>query len=132
MPRKLSLVPSYQQIKVDLADRTDRLCQIACPALEDGTVPTELQNQAVGVNQDVNIYASILPKGSQVALSHFIRGTRAAWIQVATGGIQLKIQDQIVSLNAGDGVGIDTPTEICISRSSENPDDAEFLLFDLA
>lgn len=96
-------------------------------------MPSQLLSQVVGVNQDVNIYSSILPVDSTVEVSHCIPPSRAAWIQVATGAVQLKIGSETVSLEAGDGVGIDVATEISISRApSAAAKDAEFVLFDLA
>jgi redox-sensitive bicupin YhaK (pirin superfamily) len=62
IPNKLSLQPSYQQIKYDPAEKVGRLKLIGSPDGRDGSVV---------INQDASVYASILDSPSQVYLHGF-------------------------------------------------------------
>ncbi len=77
---------------------------------------------SVTINQDVNLYSSILAKDEEV--SHELAENRHAWIQVVKGEIFLKGE----ILSQGDGAAISEETLLKIKSLA---DESEFLLFDL-
>ncbi len=77
---------------------------------------------ALGINQDLRLYASILEPGK--AVRHRLAKGRGAWVQVVDGEITVNGQ----TLQSGDGAAIEEANEIEIMAL----DKSEFLLFDLA
>lgn len=77
---------------------------------------------SVRIAQDADIHLGAF--GGPGALSHQLRPSRHAWLQVARGTVKLGALD----LRAGDGVALSEENRITVS--AEGP--ADFLLFDLA
>jgi quercetin 2,3-dioxygenase len=113
LPDTNGLSPSYEQRDFPLAERHGKLRLVAARDTRDG---------AVKVHQDVDLYAAVLDKNSQV--SHVLQPNRHAWIQVARGAVLLNG----LTLEKGDGAAVSDEAELVI----EAAEDAEFLLFDLA
>ncbi|MEG4014751.1 MULTISPECIES: pirin family protein [unclassified Microcoleus] len=113
LPDTNDLQPSYEQREFPLAERRGQLRLVAARDARDG---------AVKVHQDVDLYAAVLDKNSQV--SHTLQPNRHAWVQVARGAVLLNG----LSLGKGDGAAVSDEAELVI----EAAEDAEFLLFDLA
>lgn len=111
-PNQKELEPSYEQKAFSLADRTNRLCLLASPNGQEGSVT---------IHQDAKVYGTVLEEGQEVTYS--LSSSRAAWVQVANG--TLLLQDQV--LQAGDGATIEN-TSILTLRAQKT---AEVLLFDL-
>ena len=113
LPDTNGLQPSYEQREFPLAERHGQLRLVAARDARDG---------AVKVHQDVDLYAAVLDKNSQV--SHALQPNRHAWVQVARGSVLLNG----LTLEKGDGAAVSDEAELVI----ESAEDAEFLLFDLA
>lgn len=73
------------------------------------------------INQDVDLYASVLEKDK--AVNFKLREGRGVWLQLAEG--ELEVNGRVVS--AGDGLVIEDEKDIQITARKET----EFLLFDL-
>jgi hypothetical protein len=77
---------------------------------------------AIMVHQDVDVLATRLESRAQV--SYQLKPGRHAWVQVASGGIQLND----VTLGEGDGAALSEVAELSLTAGV----DSEVLLFDLA
>ena len=110
IPDQKNLEPSYEQKAIEFSPQTLQLI----------ASPTGAGN-AVKVDQDVNLYAGILPLGQ--SLTHSLASGRYGWLQVARGQITLNG----VHLRAGDGAAISEETSLAI----QSLEDSEILLFDL-
>jgi redox-sensitive bicupin YhaK (pirin superfamily) len=86
---------------------------VASPDGRDGSVT---------IHQDAEIYASVLGAGDRV--KHELRPGRHAWVQVASGKIQLNG----LALEEGDGAAISSESLLELAGT----DESEVLLFDLA
>ncbi len=113
LPDTNGLPPSYEQRDFPVAQRRGKLRLVAARDARDG---------AVKVHQDVDLYAAVLDKNSQV--SHALQPHRHAWVQVARGAVLLNG----LTLEKGDGAAVSDEAELVI----EAAEDAEILLFDLA
>ena len=112
LPEMQNLEPGYEQT---LFDRESKLNQLRLVGSRDG------RDGSLTIHQDVDLYASVLEQGHEVALDDV--GERRIFVQVVSGDII--VNDE--SLNAGDGAAIAQADEVRISAGS----DAEFLLFNL-
>ncbi|MCH7472733.1 pirin family protein [bacterium] len=112
-PERTGLPPGYDQRVFSDEAKRDRLCPIATPGGREGSLV---------INQDVNLYASLLSAEKAVQLD--LAGDRHAWVQVISGEVALNG----VSLRNGDGAAVSDETVLRLSAIR----DAEFLLFDLA
>ncbi len=113
LPDTNGLSPSYEQRDFPVAERHGNLRLVAARDAKDG---------AVKIHQDVDLYAAILDKNSQV--SHVLHPNRHAWVQVARGSVLLNG----LALENGDGAAVSNESELLIEATA----DAEILLFDLA
>ncbi len=113
LPEENDLTPGYEQTFFAPEDKKGKLKLVASRAGTDGSVT---------INQDVNLYSSILAKDEEV--SHELAENRHAWIQVVKGEIFLKGE----ILSQGDGAAISEETLLKIKSLA---DESEFLLFDL-
>lgn len=113
MPEKNNIEPGYEQKNFS---RENKLNNLRLVASRDGN------NGSVSINQDVNLYASVLEKDQQ--LVYKIPSDRYVWLHVAGG--KLKVNDNY-ELKLGDAIAVTNEDEIKITGI----DDAEFLLFDL-
>ncbi len=112
LPEMQNLEPGYEQT---LFDRESKLNQLRLVGSRDG------RDGSLTIHQDVDLYASVLEQGHEVALDDV--GERRIFVQVVSGDII--VNDE--SLNAGDGAAIAQADEVRISAGS----DAEFLLINL-
>ena len=113
LPDTPGLTPSYDEKVFSTADKQGQWRQVASHNPVEG---------AVHINQDVDIYATVLTTGDRQPFT--LRPGRYGWVQVASGKISLNGH----SLEAGDGAAISDETLLDIQAHS----DAEVLLFDLA
>lgn len=113
LPDTNGLPPSYEQRDFPVAERHGKLRLVAARDARDG---------AVKIHQDVDLYAAVLDKNSQV--SHALQSNRHGWLQVARGSVLLNG----LALEKGDGAAVSDESELVV-EATEN---AEFLLFDLA
>jgi len=114
LPEKTSLTPGYEQKAFPPNDKKGKLRLVASRGGTDGSVH---------INQDVNVYASILDADNEVR--HEIAAGRYAWIQLISG--QLEVNGE--TLEPGDGAA--TSDERALNIRAE-ADGSEFLLFDLS
>lgn len=112
LPETKGIPASYEQKEFVLANKRNTLRLVAAKDGRDG---------AVSINQDVDLYATVLEPGEQV--SHALKPQRHAWVQVARGSILLNG----IALDKGDGAAISEETRVVIEATT----DAEVLLFDL-
>lgn len=110
-PAQRGVTPSYEQKAFSVAERQSQWRLVASQTGHDGSV---------SVNQDVNLYASLLGAGEQVATPP----TRYAWLHVVKGAVEVNGK----TLNTGDAAAF-TPEE---SFSVTATQATEVLLFDLA
>ncbi|MDG2616870.1 pirin family protein [Thermoleptolyngbya sichuanensis XZ-Cy5] len=113
LPEEAGLTPNYEEKVFPTEAKQGQWRRIASRTGADG---------AVQINQDVELYATVLKAGEGRSLE--LRPGRYAWVQVAQGKISLNR----VSLEAGDGAAISDETLLEVQAIS----DAEVLLFDLA
>jgi quercetin 2,3-dioxygenase len=105
--------PGYEEKTFPESDRQGQLRLIVSNDGRDGSIR---------INQDADIYASLLSSGDEV--THGIAEGRGLWLQNARG--EINVNETV--LHAGDGAAIEDETHLHI----QSTDDAEFLLFDLA
>jgi quercetin 2,3-dioxygenase len=113
LPNAESLTPGYEQKAFSDDERRGQLRLIAS---NDG------RDDSVRLNQDVSLFASILPEGEQVERA--MDATRYGWIQVARGSVEVNGEQAA----QGDGVVIVGESNLTIKANES----AEVLLFDLA
>lgn len=113
LPDTNGLSPSYEQRDFPVAERHGNLRLVAARDARDG---------AVKIHQNVDLYAAILDKNSQV--SHALQPNRHGWVQVARGSVLLNG----LALKNGDAAAVSDESELVIEATA----DAEILLFDLA
>ena len=112
LPNAEGLQPGYEQKAFSEDERRGQMRLIASNEGRDGSVR---------LNQDVNLYASILDAGQEI--EHAMDAARYGWIQVARGSISVNGE------NAGQGDGV-----IAVGASSlkiKAQETTEILLFDL-
>jgi len=111
-PNVTGIRPSYEQKRVDAADKRGRLAPIATPDGRAGSVT---------IHQDATIYAGLLDGAERV--THDVAAGRRAYVHVARGSVEVNGE----RLGPGDAVKLDGGGRIALA----NGDDAEVLLFDL-
>ncbi|NET37432.1 MAG: pirin family protein [Cyanothece sp. SIO1E1] len=114
LPEASGLKPSYEQKTFSEAEKCGYLRLIGSRDGREG---------AVTIHQDVNLYATSLKEGDEIA--HRIAPGRSVWVQVARGAVALSGQ----LLTAGDGAAITQEEAITLTGTADN---AEVLLFDMA
>jgi len=110
-PAQRGISPSYEQRVFPTAERQGQWRLVASQDGCDGSV---------GVNQDVNLYASLLSAGDQLAAPP----SRHAWLHVVKGAVEVNGE----TLRTGDAAAF-TPSEDVALACTEA---SEVLLFDLA
>jgi len=115
LPDREGLEPGYEEANFTDEDKRGRLCRIVSAAGKDG---------ALGIHQDVDLYATILDAGRSVQLD--LRPGRHAWAQVVRGEVTLNDQ----GLRPGDGAAVSGETSVTLTGAGRG--EAEVLLFDLA
>ncbi|HEY2883562.1 MAG TPA: pirin family protein [Pirellulales bacterium] len=112
LPEQRNLEPSYEQHAFTDAERSGQLRLIAARDGRDG---------AVTINQDADIYASLLDSGQQVI--HDLADGRIAWLQLIKGELTLNN----AKLLPGDGAAVTAERSLKIAASQP----AELLLLDV-
>jgi redox-sensitive bicupin YhaK (pirin superfamily) len=112
-PNEKNLPPSYEQIRIPDSEKRGKLRVIAT---------NEKLSDAVHLNQDAAIYASILNNDEQ--LEYTPKDNRSLWLQLISG--KLEINGQI--LDSGDGAAITEEKKLSVKALADN---THFLLFDL-
>ncbi|AVI62068.1 pirin family protein [Halomonas sp. GFAJ-1] len=110
-PAKRGITPSYEQKHFPVSERQSQWRLV---------VSQEGREGSVSINQDVNLYASLLSPGDQVAPP----ATRYAWLHVVKGAVEVNGE----TLTTGDAAAF-TPEEVITLTCKEA---GEVLLFDLA
>ena len=113
-PERRALPPGYEQKHYDLADKQGRLLLIGSPDGREGSIT---------IHQDLCLFATVLAAGVQV--QHRLGQERCAWVQVATGSVELDGR----ALGEGDGAAIVSQSALTLTGAG---DGAEVLVFDLA
>lgn len=113
LPERAGLAPGYEQKPFPLENRLNRLALLASREGREGSIHW---------NQDVDLHACVLEEGMAAELA--LRPGRAAWVQVASGSVEVNG----VELQAGDGAALNEEEEVAL-RAKER---AEVLVFDLA
>ena len=112
LPNAEDLQPGYEQKAFSEDDRRGQFRLIASNEGREGSVR---------LNQDVNLFASILDAGQEI--EHTMDPARYGWIQVARGSISVNGE------NAGQGDGVVVVAESSLKIKAQ--EGAEILLFDL-
>ena len=112
LPDTTGIEPSYEQRNFPLEEKLGKLRLIAAKDGREG---------AVKIHQDIDLYTSVLRNGDR--LEYNLQPNRHAWLQVASGEIQVNNQ----TLMAGDAIAVSDSESLNISTNT----DAEILLFDL-
>jgi len=113
LPNRQEAAPRYAQRHFADDERRGRLRLIASQDGADGSLT---------IHQDARVFATRLDAGERVV--HRLAPGRRAWIQVATGGVDVNG----VSLGAGDGAAVAAESEITLVSTAPV---AQILLFDL-
>lgn len=114
LPEREQLTPGYEEKQFTPSQKQDRWCLIAAQDGRDG---------ALRVHQDMALYATVL--SANLALSYTLRAQRSAYIQVASGAVEVNGE----KLLAGDALMLDAVAAIAITVNASVV--AELLLFDL-
>jgi redox-sensitive bicupin YhaK (pirin superfamily) len=112
VPDRRGHSPGYEQKAFSIEERTGKLRLIASREGRQGSI---------SVNQDVNLYATLLTPGSEI--EHTVSPGRNLFLHVARGAA--RVSD--TPLEAGDAIAVVDAQTLKISTTS----DAELLLFDL-
>jgi redox-sensitive bicupin YhaK (pirin superfamily) len=112
LPNAEDLQPGYEQKAFSEDERRGQFRLIASNEGREGSVR---------LNQDVNLFASILEAGQEI--EHTMDPARYGWVQVARGPIGVNGE------NAGQGDGVVVVAESSLKIKAQ--EDAEILLFDL-
>lgn len=111
-PNVQDIAPGYEEKHFTIADKKGQLRLIASSDGRDGSVL---------VHQDVNIFASIMTDDDK--LNYQISSGRTAYLHLIKGHISVNGH----TLSSGDALKVVNESELTI----DEPDNAEFLLFDL-
>lgn len=112
-PEKKGVQPSYEQVKPNPDDFTDKFLLVAS---NDG------ESQGVYIGQDARLYLSRLTAGKE--LSFDIPNGRHVWLQLAEGKLELNGHQ----LEIGDGLAVSDESKLEMKALEKS----EILLFDLA
>lgn len=111
-PARRGITPSYEQKPIADAEKRGRLRLIASPDGREGSVT---------INQDTNVYATLLEKG--MTLTTPLRAGRKTYIHIARGALIVNG----VSLTAGDALKVDDEAVLTLVTDAGG----EALIFDL-
>ena len=116
MPSVNGLKPSYATRKYPDDEKKDKLRVIVSKDGRDGSIL---------IHNDVDVYASILNKGSQV--THKFQGVRRGYVHLPKLGGKITVNGQ--TLEEGDGAFVQNVEEVTFVGQSDAP--SEFVFFDL-
>ena len=114
LPAKKNITPGYEQKNFPDEMRRNRLLLVVAPDGDGG---------ALKINQDARLYVGIIESGGSV--EHELPKGRGAWLQVASGDVDLNG----TKLAKGDGAAVEAEPKLTITAAGSEP--AEVLLFDL-
>ena len=117
VPAERDLAPSYQQFAYPPSEKRGMLRLMAGP--DAGAAPA-----AAVIRQDARMYGAVLDSGASV--SHAIAPGRHAWVQCATGAIEVNG----IALAQGDGAAVSDERALTLRGAAAG--DAEVILFALA
>ncbi len=112
MPDSLNLEPSYEEKHFTAEQKLNQWCLIAA---------RDNQGAALKVNQDMQLYASVLDAAA--SLAYTVDANRSAYLHIARGKVEIDGQQ----FEAGDAVMLDGSAQLHIKANIES----ELLLFDL-
>ena len=112
LPNQQALTPSYEDKFFSDAQKLNQWCLLASEKGNQGSLI---------VHQDMQLFATKL--GERKNLDYVLKDKRSAYLQVASGSVQINQQQ----LNAGDAALFELPEPIKMSALT----DSEILLFDL-
>lgn len=112
-PNQLNIVPSYEQKTIPAINKDGKLCLVASPTGEAGSV---------SISADANLYAGLF-NGSQSA-NLKLDPRRKAYVHLIRGSLQVNGQQ----LNEGDALLIQEESQLSFSDGKS----AEVLVFDLS
>jgi len=113
LPERDGLPPGYEQRRFSAKEKQGALRLVASSTGRDGSVT---------VHQDVEVYATLLAPGDELA--HPLAHGRHAWVQIVSGAVGIGS----TPLTQGDGAALSD--ERVVALRAEEP--SELLLFDLA
>ena len=112
-PNQLEIAPSYEQKTIPTANKDGKLCLVASPTGEAGSV---------SISADAKMYAGLFDGEQSANLK--LDPSRKAYVHLIRGALQVNDQE----LNGGDALLIQDESEITISNGKS----AEVLVFDLS
>ena len=112
-PNALEITPGYEQKTIPPANKQGKLCLVASPNGQDGSV---------SMTADAKMYAGLFDGNQAASLS--LNPKRKAYVHLIQGSLSVNGQD----LNAGDALLIQDESQIDIANGKS----AEVLVFDLS
>ena len=118
IPNKRNVTPRYDQIKLNLADRKNKLQQIVSPNADD---------EGVWIHQDAWFHLGILDEGKNVNYELKNPSKNGVYVFVTKGKVHLKNNEQTQVLDTKDALGIWNTKDFELEASQ----DAEVLLMEV-
>ena len=112
-PNALEITPGYEQKTIPPANKQGKLCLVASPDGQDGSV---------SMTADAKMYAGLFDGNQSASLT--LNPKRKAYVHLIQGSLSVNGQD----LNAGDALLIQDESQIDIANGKS----AEVLVFDLS
>ena len=112
-PNQLEIVPSYEQKTIPASDKIGKLCLIASPKGEAGSV---------SITADAKMYAGLFDGNQSAKLE--LNPQRKAYVHLIRGSLQINGH----SLDGGDALLMQDESELMLSNGKS----AEVLVFDLS
>lgn len=114
-PTTAGTKPSYEQLRLDPAEKQNRLMRLAGPAGTSG---------GARINQDAHVFVAELAKGAEIPYT--LDPGRAAWLHVVHGEVAVNG----ITLHTGDAAAV--TDEDRLQLTGAQTESSEVLLFDLA
>jgi redox-sensitive bicupin YhaK (pirin superfamily) len=112
-PNQLEIAPSYEQKTIPAANKDGKLCLVASPAGEAGSV---------SISADAKMYAGLFDGEQSANLK--LDPSRKAYVHLIRGSLQVNDQQ----LNGGDALLIQDESQLTLTNGKS----AEVLVFDLS
>ena len=112
-PNQLEIAPSYEQKTIPAINKNGKLCLVASPTGEAGSV---------SISADANMYAGLFDGEQSASLK--LDSSRKAYVHLIRGS--LRVNDQ--ELNGGDALLIQDESQLTLTNGKS----AEVLVFDLS
>jgi redox-sensitive bicupin YhaK (pirin superfamily) len=112
-PNQLEIAPSYEQKTISAANKDGKLCLVASPAGEAGSV---------SISADAKMYAGLFDGEQSANLK--LDPSRKAYVHLIRGSLQVNDQQ----LNGGDALLIQDESQLTLTNGKS----AEVLVFDLS